>query len=131
MAKGTGKDLYVTWAGTELDAEFRSFEGDESASQVDITAGDDEAMDYISRLRDGTRTMNILDDGTTALWAAIEPGVNDGSTLEWGPQGTASGNPKYTVTANISNRSESHPYDEVRVFTVDFQFTAKPTQAEY
>ncbi len=130
MTKYTGKDLYLKFGSTNLEAEFREFETDEEIDTIDQSAGADTAKTYLTRLEDGTAKLKLLDqnDGT-ALWGAVDKGVE--GTLEWAPEGTAAPNPKHSVNAIVTKRSKKFPYDDLVEIDVDFQFSGAVTDAVY
>lgn len=131
MARLSGKDLYVSFAGTDISGDFRTLEINQEGIQEDITAGDDAANQYVAIRKDGNASFEALYDATngTAHWAIMD--VNTAGTLEWGEQGTASGKPKGTVIALVSSRSKSIPYDGAMELSFEFQFNGAVTDASY
>ena len=102
MAEYTGSGLYLLWNGTSIDAHYRTFSPSEEGDTVDASAGADTHRTYLMTLLDGSASLEMVaQDGTagTALWAALAPTAPGGSpaTLEWGPEGTAVGEPRYHV----------------------------------
>lgn len=122
MAEFTGKNLSVTFGGTALAGNFRTFSTTEEAGLVDASAGNDTARTYLKTLEDGTATLEVLaQDDSTAVWAAVRQGTS--GSLVWGEEGTATGQPRHTVTALVSSRKKDSPYDDLVVITVEFQFS--------
>lgn len=133
MAEFTGKNLYLAFDGTAVNADFREFSEDEEVGTVDASAGSDVARTYLTTLEDGTASLTLLlqEDGTAATdpWQLMDKG-NEG-TLEWGPEGTATGKPKHTVNAIVTSRGKSVPYDDVVEMTFNFQFSGVVSDSAY
>lgn len=121
MTEYTGKNLYVKFGSTVLSSRFKSYNESDEAGMVDKSAGADTRRTYLATLADGGATMELLQESLgTALWAAIAPGTE--GTLEWGPEGTASGKPKYTVDAIIKSRKRNLVHDDVVKVTIDIVY---------
>jgi|RifCSPhighO2_12_1023870.scaffolds.fasta_scaffold12849_11 hypothetical protein len=121
MPEYTGKNLYVSFAGTVVSSRFRSFDNDETMAMVDKSAGADGAMTYLNTLEDGKATLEVLDlEQGTALWAALVKGA--AGTLIWGDEGSAAGKPKHTVPALVARRRKTTVYNEVVKGNFDFQY---------
>jgi hypothetical protein len=113
---------YIKFGTTVLSTDMRAFDPEEEVGLVDGSAGSDAARTYLTTLKDGKATLELLaGTGGTALWAAVAPATS--GTLEWGDEGTTAGKPKHTVNAIVQKRKRSTPYDDVVVYTVDFQFS--------
>jgi hypothetical protein len=136
MARYTGKDLDVRWVhsgGTAvLNADFRSFETNESVDNAEATAGDDVHRSFIPTLKDTTATLEMLDTSGTAgtvQWATLAPGTE--GTVYWSPEGTASSKPKHYAAAFIEKRDRTMPYDDVVEISADFHIQAVPTESSW
>lgn len=133
MAEYTGNDLYLTFAGTAIHADFRTFSTSEQIDLVDASAGADVAKTYLTALEDGTASLTLLDQtgGTaaTAMWQLMDKGAE--GSLIWGPEGTATGKPKHYVNAIVSSRDRSMPYDNVVELSFEFQFSGVVTDTTY
>ena len=130
MAKYTGKNLYLKFVSTVLSAEFRTFETTENIGTVDQSAGDDAERTYLTTRKDGTGTVELLDQSLgTALWAAVVPGTE--GTLEWAPEGTASGKPRHIVNAIVSERSNPIDAEDVVMVRASFQYSGAITDTVY
>jgi len=133
MAEYVGKNLYVAFKGTVLQADFRTFSDDESMDMVDTSAGVDVAKTYLTTLEDGTATLELVDQtggtATTAAWNLCDKGAE--GTLEWGPEGTASTKPRHYVNAIVKGRKANYPYADIVTLTVDFQFSGVVTDTAY
>ena len=133
MAEITGSGAYVAFAGTEISADYRTFDHDESIDIVDASAGADVARTYLKTLEDGSASMLILRqaDGTASTdpWQVLDKGAE--GTLEWAEEGTATGKPKHFVNTIITNRNKAIPYDDLVVMNFDFQFSGEVTDGTY
>src|SRR3954470_9156980 len=88
----------IKFASTTLSTDMRNFDPEEETGLADASAGNDAARTYLATLKDGKATLELLaQTGDTAIWTAVVPGTK--GTLEWGPEGSAPGKPKHTVTA--------------------------------
>lgn len=112
---------YIKFGSTVLSTDMRAFDPEEEIGLVDGTAGVDAARTYITTVKDGKATLELLAAGGTTVWAAVVPGTS--GTLEWGDEGTAAGKPKHSVNAIVQKRKRTTPYDDVVVYSVDFQFS--------
>lgn len=132
MSEFTGKNLHVSFNGTVLTGNQRTFSDQEEAGLVDASAGADVARSYLKTIEDGTATMEILQDdgaGGPTLWAAVKPGTS--GSLIWGEEGNVAAQPRHTVNAIVSSRKKDSPYDDLVVVTVEFQFSGVVTDDVY
>lgn len=126
----TGKDLYVKFGSTVLSSRYKSFEPNEEIGIVDASAGADAARKKLTTLEDGTASIELLvESGDATLWAAVDKGTE--ATLEWGPEDTASSNPKHTVNAIVKSRSRAFVHDDVTKMTVEFEFSGAVSDDTY
>jgi hypothetical protein len=118
MAHYAGKSLYVDFGATDVSGDFRSMDVSESINIIDTTAGADTDESHVTGVRSATIDLTILCNGTagSAVRSALAVGTN--AALRWGPNGTASGNPKYECTATVESMDYSYPYDGEVEFTV-------------
>lgn len=122
----TGKDLYAEFicsAGTiALTGDQRSLTVDRESDTVDVTAGSEADKSYLASLKDGTASIEVLDQGSigaTGLETALPEGTT--GTLIYAPQGTASTKPKRGWAAIVKSISVEFPYSDVVVYKIDFQ----------
>lgn len=129
MAQYTGTDLLITFKGTTVSTRFRGFKTKEEKDLVDQSAGNDTAKTYLTALEDGDAQMETLDvrDGTAALavWNLCDKGAE--GTLQWQPEGTATGKPKHWVNAIVKSRDRDFPYDDSVKANFTFQFSGAVT----
>jgi hypothetical protein len=123
VAKLSGKNLYVSFAGVALSGEQRSFDVTLSQETADSTAGADNYRNFVNTVKSIEASLEIVmkehSTGGSAIKAALAAGAE--GTLLWGPEGTATGKPKYGFYALISEASETIPFDDVWTKSVTFQ----------
>jgi len=128
----SGKDLYVTFGGTEISGDFTSVGRSEEDDQIDVTAGADTYHYFLSLARkNGTSAFEAFYDGsTTTVWDAIVPGGE--GTLIIAPKGTASGYPKWTWDrVLVASREITFPFDDGVKVTASFQYSSAASEATY
>lgn len=118
----TGKDLYVSFAGTELTADQRSFSITREQETADVTAGADDYRAVKATVKNFSATLEIVAD-SSATGTAILGVVSEGSegTLEWGPLGTTTGKPKNSMVCLVTSVSGNLNFDDAVVYTIEFQ----------
>lgn len=133
MTEYTGSPAYIAFKGTALNSDFRELGNSETIDIVDASAGADVAKTYLTTLEDGTGTLTLLDQtgGTaaTAPWQVCDKGQQ--GTLEWGPEGTATGKPRHYVNAIVTSRERPIKYNDVTILTVGFQYSGVVADTSY
>ena len=122
MAHFAGDAAYIEFAGIELNTDYRNFDGDRSIDKSETTAGADTDKSYLPTIRDGTFKMTFVQDNS-ASGTAVVGTLYEGSegTLIWGPEGTATGKPKYSCVAFVESLSTPLKYNEATMRDVTFQ----------
>jgi len=132
MAAYTGPNMYLLFNGTALHADYRSFEHNEEMGVEDASAGNDTARLYATTLKDGNASITMRSvSGTagTARWINLP--VGSSGTLEWGPEGTATGKIRGYVNAILSSRTIPTEYDQVAEWNYEFQYSGAVTYTTY
>ena len=133
MAEYRASTLYLAFKGTSIAADFREFSVSEEIDLVDTSAGADVAKTYITALEDGTASLTALDQtagtATTYLFNLCDKGAE--GTLEWAPEGTATGKPRHYVNAIVNSREMSMPYDDAVEISVEWQLSGVVTDTVY
>lgn len=130
MAEYTGTNLYLTFGGTVLSADYREFEPTEEVKMVDGSAGSDSATFMYATLTKGKAKLKLVDQAAgTVAWAALA--TKTSGTLIWGEEGTASGKPKHTVVAIVSDRKKKLQYDDITEIEVNFEFQGAVSDSAY
>lgn len=111
MSHYTGKNFYSTFDGGVIGTDYRSVSVDRSVDTAEVTAGADTDKSYIPTLRDATGSITLVDNGvdSAAIYQALYEGAQ--GTLSWGPEGTATGKPKYTAVVIITSVSTPIEYN--------------------
>lgn len=128
MGKYTGKDMYITFTGTDVSGQGRSLDVSQSADEVDVTTYGSVDKEFIAGMVERTATLEVLDDdATTTVRVALSPGSQ--GTLQWFPLGTASGNPRFTVSdAVVLGQDISYPYDDAVLLSVNMRLSGAVTE---
>lgn len=127
----TGEDLVVIFqtGGNEyvLSGDQNSLEVTYDSNEVDMTAGNDEAvyMKPTTRRLGATLTCKYTGTDGSATWGAIADRAE--GTLIFGPQGTATGKPKGGFPCYLKSKSFPIPYNESVMRTATFS----PQGGEY
>ena len=132
MTAYTGTNLYVVFGGTVLSADYRTFEPEEEMGIDDGSAGSDVARTFKTTLKNGKASYNarsISGTSGTAKWVNIPVGAE--GTLEWGPEGTATGKIKGSVNAILTTRKAPNEYDKVAEWGYEFQYSGAVTYSTY
>ncbi len=132
MTAYTGRNLYVVFGGTVFSADYRNFEPEEEMETDDASAGADTARTFLTTLKNGKATYtgrSISGTGGTAKWISIPVGAE--GTLEWGPEGTATGKIKGSVNAIMNKRTDPNEYDKVAEWQREFQYSGAVTYSTY
>lgn len=122
----TGKDLYAQFicaAGTiALTGDQRTLTVDREVDMVDITAGSEADKSYKATIKDGSASVEVLDQAGVAA-TDIEVAMPEGTsgTLIYAPQGTVTGKPKRGFVALVKSVGVEYPYSDVVVYKIDFQ----------
>lgn len=120
MPHASGSAVYATFGGVVITGDQRSIDWSETIKTIDVTAGSDLDEDHVTGTRSGTIKMSILYNGADGSAAEQALHVGASGTLQWGPEGTAAGKPKYTCVATVTDNNDSGPYDGELMFDVDF-----------
>lgn len=125
-----GKNAYVAFKGTAMQADYRTLDINHMIDLVDISAGSEAAKSYETALKDGDAKLTL---GYTASGTAGTPVyannlvVGTKGTFTWGHEGTTAGNPKGEVVAIVKDVSDTIKYDDIITFAVTFQFSGDLT----
>lgn len=112
MAHYTGKDLYIEFGGQAVgDSEYRSLSVDRQIDTVEVSAGADTDKSYLTTLRDASFSLTYVDENASGT--LVNQALYEGAygTLVWGPQGTASGKPKFSCAAWVTSVSAGMEYN--------------------
>lgn len=108
----TGLDYYLEYDGVAIKGDYRNFDPGFEFDTVEGTAGGDTVRNYVPTLIKVEPSGTFIVDNNAAgiaIRAVLKEG-NDGN-LVWGPEGNATGKPKWGVACNISKAQVSATYD--------------------
>ena len=129
MATHLGKEGTVQ-VGSNSIAEIRGFSIDETIDTVEDTSMGDSSKTYLASIKDFSGSVDVLYDetdtnGQTAL------SVGSSVTLNFAPEGTASGDVKLTGTAIVTGKSVTSSFDGLVESTISVQGTGGLTTGTY
>ena len=129
MATHLGKEGTVQ-VGSNAIAEIRGFSIDETIDTVEDTSMGDSSKTYLASIKDFSGSVDVLYDetdtnGQTAL------SVGSSVTLNFAPEGTASGDVKLTGTAIVTGKSVTSSFDGLVESTISVQGTGGLTTTTY
>ena len=112
----TGKELYVLFAGTTISGEFIEFTFERTARLVDVTAAGDTHRRQRATTIDGDWTLKVFDhaDNGPALNQVLAVGA--AGTLIFGPQGNATGQPKFAFEALVTRHQQPYQINDGVVY---------------
>jgi len=107
-------------ASYDLDGDQTQFEATWNTQLADVTAAVDGGIEEKATQQEIGYTLTTFHIGSsTALWAFITPGVE--GTLLYGPQGTATGDPRGGSRAIVSAKPLSVPFNEGVTRQIEFR----------
>jgi hypothetical protein len=123
LTKISGKNLYASFAGTNLSTTQRSLDVDEQQESADSTAGADSYRNYVATVKTMGAKMEILlqehSTGGSAQLAVLLPGAE--GTFLWGVEGTTTGKPKDGFYARVKNASKKIKFDDVYMMSLELE----------
>lgn len=108
-------DFVILINGDDVTSDYISVAWDDNADMIDVSAGTSTRKAYRAGRADDSITLEFSDvvsaasGGTTVLRNALRSRAE--GTLEFAPEGTASGNPKYEIkfiVESVSNNFKSY-----------------------
>jgi hypothetical protein len=128
MPSFRGRDVQVTFDGTDISGDGRSVSFNESAEVLDDSKYGQDARTKVAGLTDGSGSMNGLDTSGdwSAAWQAIKP-ASTGTMIIY-PEGNAAGKRTLTFTAVVNERSVEYPYDNLATFSMSFEVSGDITE---
>lgn len=128
MAKYTGENMAIWFAGIDISGQARNLEVKQSADEVDVTTYGSVDKEYIVGMIERDATLEVLDDNTASTVRTATRAGSSG-TLIWFPKGSTAGYPKFTVgTAVIKEQSLSYPYDDAVSMSVSMRLSGAVTE---
>ena len=129
MATHLGKEGTVQ-VGSNSIAEIRSFSIDETIDTVEDTSMGDASKSYLASIKDFSGSIDVLYDETdTNGQTALAVGAT--VTLNFAPEGTASGDVKLTGSAIVTGKSINSSFDGLVEASISIQGTGGLTTTTY
>ena len=126
MARLSGKNLVVTFAGVTISGTQRTFEFEHEEEQIDASAGADTYRTFIPSMRVINPKMEaIMEDKASGSAVQNVLDIGQEGTLVWSPEGTASGKPRWGITARVSKAAQTMPFDDVHGISVEWVNTSQ------
>lgn len=110
MSTATGNSGVLSFGGSDI-TELKSWSLEESAEQIDDTAMGDTNRTSKSGLPTANGTIEVHYDEADSVQEGMDAGTNGALILY--PKGNASGQPRITLTVQITGRSTSGAIDEI------------------
>ncbi len=110
MTTATGNSGSLSFGGSDI-TELKSWSLDESAEQIDDTAMGDTNRTSQSGLPTANGTIEVHYDEADSVQEGMDAGTN--GVLILFPKGSTTGNPRITLTVQITGRSTSGAIDEI------------------
>ena len=133
MTTFTGRNLYLVFKGVAIQSDYRSFEPSGEIKVEPASAGSDVPETYLTTLTNGKASLtmrSIAGTAGTALWITTLARGAEG-TLEWGPEGTATGKLRNYVNAIVISKSDPQAYAGVTEWKVEWQYSGTQTETVY
>lgn len=120
----------------DLSTYFTEFNLSNNLKTFDVTAFQSSADEYLPGFTNGRFSGNGFVNGTMiahmlAVQAALSAGTISTVSVQWGPEGTTTGNPKLTCEALVVDFNPSAKVDDVNRFTLELQVTGAITADVY
>lgn len=130
MASSNTNSIYLSWNGVSFGAYWtEDLSQKASVDTEDMTAGAGATdVQRAAKLKDRSFDfMLIYDDATISTWVQnLKPGTI--GTLIYGPEGNATGKPKFSGSMILSSWEKSQSVDKKKLaFKCSFQQAAAPT----
>ena len=129
MATHLGKEGTVQ-VGSNAIGEIRGFSIDETIDTVEDTSMGDSSKSYLASIKDFSGSVDVLyDEADTNGQVALA--VGSSVTLNFAPEGSASGDVKLTGTAIVTGKSITSSFDGLVESTITVQGTGGLTTTTY
>jgi hypothetical protein len=135
MAGFSGSAAFAQWVTsngtTTLTGDQTSGSYDPSVEMYDETAGADANLQYIAGRTGGKFTINSnqqASDGTLIFNQLVEGKLG---TMTWGEQGSITTKPKHSAAFYSLGAKQTYPYNNIVVYSCDFQQTGTRTDGTF
>lgn len=107
-----------------FSADYSNFSYEYSVDLKDVSSGNAADVEYLAGMKDGAADLTLYDTintgGQGTLYAAAFAPSTYG-TLLWGPQGTATGKPKWGIAAYVKDFKNPLNFDDASKYEVSLQ----------
>lgn len=121
MATQTGNSGVISFGGSDV-TELKAWSFDQNAEQIDDTAMGDTSRTSKSGLPQATGSIEVHYDEADTVQEAMDAGA-EGALVIY-PKGNATGQPRITLTVQITGRSGSGAIDEILPQTFNFSLSS-------
>ena len=129
MATHLGKEGTVQ-VGSNSIAEIRSFSIDETVDTVEDTSMGDASKTYLASIKDFSGSVDVIYDETDTN-GQVALAVGSTVTLNFAPEGAATGDVKLTGDAIVTSKSISSSFDGLVEASISVQGTGGLTTTTY
>lgn len=129
MATHLGKEGTVQ-VGSNSIAEIRSFSIDETVDTVEDTSMGDASKTYLASIKDFSGSVDVIYDETDTN-GQVALAVGSTVTLNFAPEGAATGDVKLTGNAIVTSKSISSSFDGLVEASITVQGTNGLTTTTY
>lgn len=127
----TGKDMVITINAIELTAEYKSLTVKESMNSAEATGGADGHEFSLTTYGAGSVDVEVLGvREADTNYADIQTETAKGSVgpLVWGPEGDATGLPRFTAAGYVESRDGEYKFDDAVGLKFSYKLTASITE---
>jgi len=121
MTTATGNSGSLTFAGSAV-TELKAWSIDEAAEQIDDTAMEDTNRTSKAGLASASGTIEVHFDEADSVQESMDAGSS--GVLVLFPKGNATGNPRITLSVQITGRAGSGAIDEILPQTFNYALSS-------
>lgn len=119
-----GLGLYIKWTTTTgtvtLHDDYTAWDVSQDIDLPEVTAGNEADATFIAGIAKGTGKLTYYDTGLSGTSVANQLQKGQYGTIEYAPQGTATGKPKRQFAAWVSKFDEKYPQPGAVEFSAEF-----------
>lgn len=111
----TGKDIHISFGGQVVSGEWMAFEFERELAVIDVTAAGESHFVGVGGVQKGRWKLTVFDKAQGGTTIAQTLALGEADELVFGPQGNASGQPKFGFNAIVTQVNQRFVYDETVV----------------
>lgn len=111
----TGKDMSISFGGQVVSGEWLAFEFERELSVIDVTAAGETNFVGVGGVQKGRWKLTLFDKAQGGATVAQILALGEDDELIFGPQGNATGKPKFGFNAIVTQVNQRFGYDETVV----------------